>query len=272
MVAEKPKLLFQASVQRQPYFRRFRWWAVSAVAAVGATIALDLAGRRLTSVSQNVLLTGQVVALALVVLAAYRALTNLLRGLRRKDETVLLFDKGFVWTRGKDEYKYGWGQVVSFREGVRSLYVAGRPILQVGAQVLKMRDGRVFRFTGIQGDTRRFARIVRPIVAEIAGGNMARALRDHKMIRIHPDLTVLPVGVKAGKQQIRWEDLDIVVKNGKLLIKRKTKKGDFKTARSFDTHQIDNLGGFMEVAVVTIRNHQPERFNIKVQGAPRRAR
>jgi hypothetical protein len=271
MAVQKPKLLFQAVVERRPFFRRFAWWMLGAVAAAGAGIALTIAAQRKLA-NANVLQVGQLVAIALVALAVIRALVNLVKGLRRRNETVRVFDRGFAWKRGTEEHKYSWEQVATFREGVRDLYLRGRPIYQRGAHVLKMRDGRVFKITGVHGDTRRFARIVRPLLADITGTKMGRALRDARSIRVHPTLTMLPNGVKVGKQSIPWEELDVAVKGQKLVIRRKNARGQFKTAKTYDTHQIDNLGGFMEVATMTIRNHQPERFNIKTQGPARYGR
>jgi hypothetical protein len=76
-------------------------------------------------------------------------------------------------------------------------------------------------------------------------------------------LSLWPRGIKVGKQQITWEQVDVTLKRSRLTIARLNKKGKFKRVKSFDTHTLDNVGGFMEVAIATIRNHQPERFDIK---------
>lgn len=270
MVLKKPRLMYETVVVRKPFFRRFIWWLLGAVAALGAGIALSVAGERHVA-DPGLLAVGQMVALILAALAAFRSVLNFIHWLRRRDEQVRVFDRGFFWRRGKDEYKYSWTQVSTFREGARAVSIAGRPILQTGGHILKMRDGKVFIFTGIQGDTRMFARVVRPPLADIMGTNMARALRDGKSVRLHPALLMRQEGVNIGKKNIPWQDLDVAVKNSKLVIRKKDAKGKFQTARTYDTHSIDNLGGFLEVAHMTIRNHQPERFNIKIQGPQRHA-
>jgi hypothetical protein len=152
---------------------------------------------------------------------------------------------------------------VRFREGVHDVYLFGRPLIQRGAIVLTMRDGEVFKVTGAHGDTRRFVRAFRPIIADVTGTRIGQSLRSNKPVRIHKDLSIWPRGIKIGKQQIAWEQVDVTLKRSRLTIARLNKKGKFKKVKGFDTHTLDNVGGFMEVATATIRNHQPERFNIK---------
>jgi hypothetical protein len=75
-----------------------------------------------------------------------------------------------------------------------------------------------------------------------------------------------PAGVVAGKEKIKWSQLDIAVKGGRLTVKKLAKDGKFRTVKAYPLRQLDNVGGFLELANVTIRNHQPQRFNIKTQG------
>jgi hypothetical protein len=271
MVLEKPRLLFQATVDRRRYSKRFFWSLLGAVAAAGAGVALTYAYDRGALDNRTILLVGQIVAGVVTVLSLLRAVVALLLWIRRRNETVKFYDKGFVWQRGKDEYKYSWNQIAAFREGVHDIVIRGKPMWQRGAHTLTMRDGKVFRVTSAHGNTRQFAKAVRRYIADVTGTRMGQALRNMKTITIHPQLTVTPVGINMGKKnKISWEELDIAVKGGKLRLYRLNPKGKFKQVKSYDTHQVDNLGGFVEIATSTIKNHQPERFNIRTQGPARR--
>lgn len=269
MALDKPRLLFHAKVERRPFFRRFVWSLLGAAAAVGAWAALAVASDRQVLDNKQLLNIGLIIAPLVSALLLLRAFHSLFLGLRRKNEILRFFDQGFVWIRGKDEAKYSWKQLNTFREGVRQLTLFGRIWLQTGAQVLTMRDGRVFRVTGAHGDARRFAKAVRPVIADITGTRLGQALREQKSVTLHPQLTLHAQGITSGKVKIAWSALDIAVKKGKLVLYKLNANGQFKPAKSLDTHQINNLGGFIEIASSTIRNHQPERFNIKTQGPSR---
>lgn len=268
MVPGKLRLLFQATIERKRYFRRFAWWLLGAVAAGGAAVALNVAAGRGVADPQ-LLRIGQWVAVIVVVLAVLRALLNLLAGVRRRNETLRFFDRGFTWQRGKQEHKYSWGQLVAFREGVRDLSIAGRPLLQRGAHEFRMHDGKVFRVSGVHGDMRQFARAVRPYIADVTGTRMGQALRNRKAVRLYEDLVVSAAGLSAGQHKIPWSELDVSVKHGRLILSRKNPAGKFRPVKTYPVYRVDNLGGFMDVATSTIKNHQPERFNIKTQGPPR---
>jgi hypothetical protein len=261
-VPRKPKLLLQYSVQRRPFFRRAAWSLLAAVTMVGAAGALELAVERGT-IDATLHTIGTILTLAAAALFGLRALVNFITGLRRRTETIRIFDQGFTWTRGDENLKYGWGYLKTYREGGRGLYLGKRPLLQWGAQRLTMRDGRVFRITGAYGDLRRYAAAIRPYAARVTGTQMGRILREEHPVKLHRQLTVWPGGVEAGKKEIPWSEVEAKLRGSQLSILQRAKSGKFKTVRRYDTHTVDNVGGFMEVAEATIRNHQRERFEKK---------
>lgn len=268
MALEKPRLIYQFQVDRRQHLRRFFWNLLAVVAAFGAWVALDTAAGR--GIGDPLLLrVGRVIALGVAALFTVRGLFSLIRALRRRNESARFYTQGFTWQRGKQNHKYSWSQVKTYREGVRQLRIGRLVLGQIGAQTLTMRDGNEFKFTSVHGNARRFADAVRPYIADVQGERMGQALREQKSIRLHPKLAVAAAGVQAGQQKIRWSDLDVVLTRSRLVIKRKNAKGAFKTALSLPVHQVNNVGGFMEVASSTIKNHQPERFNIKTQGPGR---
>lgn len=266
MAQEKPKLFYQVTIERRPFFRRFMWWLMGGVTAIAALGALALAADRQV-VDANILTVGQIVAVIVTVLAFLRALLNLRAGLRRRNETLRIFDQGFTWKQGDKEYRYKWQQVATYREAISERKILGRKFQQ-GALELKMINRREFKITPIHGDTRRIARFIRPIIAEITGTAMGRALRNDKSVRLHNELSLWSGGVKAGKYEIPWSELDIGIRNRMLIIRRKGEDDHFKPVKRYAVGEINNLGGFMEIVTTTIPNYQPDRFNIKTQGIP----
>lgn len=270
MYAEKPRLIFKADVERRRYFRRFMWMLLALVTTIGAVITLEyLRGiPELDDASAFVftaLDVGQWVGLALGLLLLFHMLRHFIRWLTTRTESLRFFDRGFVWKQTKAQHKYGWMQLRSFRRGGRTLKLFGRPVLQTGAHTLTMRDGKVFKVRPRHGNLDRFAVAVAPYVAEATGTAMGRALRKDKSVRIHPQVVVKSNGVVIGKQRIPWSRLDVQMRNGKLALRRVDDQGKFKTVKTLDIRKIDNLDGFLDVADSTIRNHQPERFNIHTQ-------
>jgi len=270
MYAEKPRLIFKADIERKRYFRRFMWMLLALVAAVGAVITIEYmrgtpeladAG----TFVHTALDVGIWVGLALALLLLIHMLRHFITWLRVRSESLRFFDKGFVWTRQKQQHKYSWMQLRSFRRGARTLKLFGRPILTTGAQTLTMRDGQVFRVRGRHGNVDRFAVAVAPYVAEATGTAMGRTLRAGKNVRIHPQVLVKPNGVVIGKKRIPWTHLDVQLRNGKLALRHVDNSGKFKTVKALSTRSIINLDGFMDVAESTIRNYQPERFDIHTQ-------
>jgi hypothetical protein len=258
-VPRKPKLVFQATIRRKRFFRRFAWSILAAVAALAAVLALDFsAGRGL--IDRRLALAGSVIGVVLVLLFGVRAALNLWRWLKRRDEDLRFFDKGFVWIKGKDQYKYSWSQLDLYREGASGIYFGKRPFIQWGAHSLTMLDGRNFKVTGAYGNLRAFTDATRRYAARITGTRMAQTLREELPVKLHPKLTLWPGGIEAGKVEIPWSEVEVRVRNGRVIILKKTKSGKFHTIRRYNMKQVDNVGGLMDVATSTIRNYQRERF------------
>lgn len=258
-VLQPPRLVFQATVERRRYWRRARFALIVLAAVMLGMVALRLA-RDATAADLALLDLGFLAAVIAAALLSLRVIVNLLRWRSRRDEKLAVFDQGFVWTRDGKQHKYAWGKLAVLREGAGGLYLGRRPLVQWGAHTLTMTDGQVFRVTPVHGDLRRFARIVRPLAAEVTGTRMGRILRQEKPVRLHPKLTVWPGGVEAGKREIPWSELDVGVKRGRLVIRARDAKGRFIPVLRCRVSRVDNVGGFLDLARATIRNHQPERF------------
>lgn len=254
---QKPRLIFQAAVVRRAYWRRARF-ALLALAAVMLGMAALRLARDAAAADLALLDLGFVAALAAAALLGLRAALNLARWWRRRDETLAFYDQGFVWARAGQPHKYGWSKLAVLREGAGGLYAGSRPLVQWGAHTLTMTDGQVFRVTPVHGNLRQFVRAVRPLAAEVTGARMGRTLRQERPVRLHPQLTVWPGGVEAGKREIRWDELAVGVQRGRLVIQAKDSKGRFTTARRYRVSRVDNVGGFLDLARTTIRNHRPQ--------------
>lgn len=248
------KLLYEVTIDRRAYRRRFVRLLIILLATALAWVALGLAAEQ-GGVDETALAVGQLAAAAILLLAGIRALVNLERWLTRPSETIRFFNKGFLWERGGEKAQYGWGKLNTFREGGRGLYIGKRPLLQWGAHTLLMNDKRLFKILPRHGDLRQIARVIRPYAAEVTGANMGRRLRQEKPVRIHPRLVVWPGGLQVGKKEYPWGVLHVAVNGGRLVI-RAREKGKIRTVRRFGTHTVDNLGGFMELATATIRTHR----------------
>ncbi|PJF41325.1 MAG: hypothetical protein D6737_07230 [Chloroflexi bacterium] len=263
MIPTKPRLVFQAKIERGPYMRQFRRALIPAIVSLIALAALAEASNR-ELVDGVILGIGAFVAIALGIASTYRALAGLIRGLRARDEELRFYDKGFVWVRDGQEHRYSWADLTAFRETVRSAYIGRWPLFQRGAYILTMRNGQVFRVTGKYGDLRKFIGPVRRFAAEVTGTRIGRRLRNDKPIRIHKNLVVWPGGVEVKNKKkksvdIPWSHLNIKMRGRNLLIQAWT-SGKFKTIATYPIHEVDNLGGFLEVATATMRNHQRQRF------------
>lgn len=264
---DKPKLLYRANVRRAPYFRRFMWNVLAMVTAFAAWGALIVAEER-DSLDFDLLSVGQVVALVVSALMLLRSVRHLIRWLRTKNESIALFDRGFVWKRGKKQHKYSWPQVKAFRENAKSTRILGRAIFKRGANTLITQDGKTFDFTHKHGDPAQFARVIRPHLAEVMGSSLAQALRAGRTIKLHPQLAMNSKGMIAGEHKIRWSQVDISMQQDRLIILRLNNNGQFKPVMNYRIGEIDNLVGFLDMAESLMQNHQPERFNIKVQVPP----
>jgi hypothetical protein len=184
-----------------------------------------------------------------------RVIFNFFRWRRRPTETIKFFNKGFSWTRKGQDYRYSWGKVQNFREGGHTSYLFGRPFLQWGRHTLTMSDNQVFYLAPRHGDLQKIARAIRPVIAEVTGIRIGRRLREEKPVKVHRRLTVWPGGLQIGKEELPWNVLNVSVKNQKLIIKAKD-RGKARTVGRFSIHSVDNLGGFMDIATSTIRNHR----------------
>lgn len=250
----KTKLLYEVTIERRGYRRRFVRLLIILLATGLAWVALGLADEQ-DLIDERVLWVGQLAAAVIILLVSIRMLINLIWMLARPTERLRIFNKGFTLERGTQKAQYGWGALDTFRESGRGIYLGNRPLIQWGAYTLLMNDKRLIKLRPRYGDFRQIARVIRPYAAEVTGTNMARSLRQEKPVRIHPKLIVWPGGLQVGKEEFPWGTLHVAVTDGRLVIRAK-QKGKIRTVRRFDTHNVDNLGGFMELATTTIRNHR----------------
>lgn len=255
---QKPRLVFQAQIERRVHWRRARFALLALAAVALGMLALRLA-RDAVAADLALLDLGFLAAVIAAGLLAVRAGVNLLRWRRRRDETLAFYDQGFVWKRDGTQHKYAWNKLAVLREGAGGLYLRGRPLLQWGAHTLTMTDGAVFRVTPAHGNVRAFARAVRPFAAEVTGTRMGRILRRERPVRLHPKLVVWPGGVEAGRREIPWADLDVNVRHGRLIIRARNARGRFVTVMRYRISRVDNVGGFVDLARATIRNHRPQQ-------------
>lgn len=243
-------------MERRPYLRRFLFLIIVFLAAVLGWVALQQAKLRPgLQVDARVLEFGSLAAAAIILLAGIRAVINLVRWRRRPNEHLRFFDQGFSWTRGGEKYQYRWEKLQTFREGVRGIYLGKRPLVQWGSLTLVMSDKRVLKLLPRHGDLRVFARAIRPYAAEVTGIHMGRRLREEKPVRVHPRLVVWPGGLQVGKEEFPWKALNVFVKGEKLVVQTNL-NGKVRVVRRIPTYQVDNLGGFMELATSTIKNHR----------------
>ncbi len=266
-----PQLRFEFSVSRRKYVKRVVWLIASVLVTALAWLALEFVRDSEEVVDGRLLNVGQWVALALVVVQLIRLFIGLRRTLVTPNESGRVYDRGFVWVRGivgkkgATEHKYGWNHVKSFKAGAKSTQIAGRSLVTRGTHVLETRDGEIFKFTGRHGDVNKFAAAISPYLAEVTGTRIGQALRNGKAVRLHPELVLQQKGVIAGKHKIRWSQVDIKTQGGRILI-RQLQDGNFKTVKTFGIHEVENVPGFLDIADSTIRNHQPQRFNIRTHG------
>ena len=97
MVPTRPRLVYQATIRRKPYFRRFAWSVLAAVAGVGALVALEeAAGRDDLTDHLTILRIGGIVALVIVAYFGLRALRTQRLGLHAA-RNVLHFGGQYAW-------------------------------------------------------------------------------------------------------------------------------------------------------------------------------
>lgn len=266
---QAPELVFRGGVQRETYVKRWRWALVAMIAGGGIWYILTLPlvsdaiknTAYLPITAQAVILNmGQVIGALVVLFAGGRFAINLVYASRRKTQRMKFYDRGFVWERDGETHKYSWNAVKTVREFPGELKIAGRVVRHTGGVTLKMRDGTVFTFTPIHGNVRDLIRRVSPYYAEEIGIRMGQAIRMGKTIQIHPQIAFAEQGLRIGDKTLSWArvNLDMTDDERDLLINRFDKQGNIKPVVSIPTAEIDNLGGFLEIATTTIENHQRE--------------
>lgn len=244
----KTKLLIEATRSRVPYFRRAWLSLLGCIAAILAIWGLHEAA------NLDKLPAGLWAPLTVVValggtLFLIRALVNIVRWFRTPNESLKLYNQGIVRTVGKNTVKFGWNALHTYREGSRVLR-------------LTMKDGQVIRIDQRYGDLERWAKYLRRIAANITGKHIAQAIREERPVRLHPKLTVWPGGIEIDSKAIPWSQVDVRLAGGKLTVYRRAKSGNFQKVKQFNVHTVDNVGGLLEVAHSTMKNHQRERFGV----------
>jgi hypothetical protein len=190
MPPDSPRLVFAADIRRGFAFNRFLRSVVLVLTAAGAYIALGEAEARGLG-SPLALDIGKLASVVLGGLMSVRGLYQLVRSILYPGEAVRFYDKGFVWRKGGKQHKYGWHELLTFREGANGLYLFGRlPLVQWGAHTLTMTDGVKLKYTGRFGDVRPFPKAVRRYAAYVTGVQMGRALRADIPVNLHRRLTI----------------------------------------------------------------------------------
>jgi hypothetical protein len=267
-VAEKPHLIYQFTVRRRLHLRRFFWNLLVIVGALGAWAAFTYLEEYRRGVVPPLLINvGQGLALGVAAIFFVRAIFALIRAIRSRPQSGQFYDRGFRWQRGTETQQYAWSSVRNFREGYRQLKIGQLVLGGWGGDTLEMKDGKTYTFTAMHGNPAVFVRKVRPYISDAVGQRMAQVLREGKTIRLHPQLIVAQSGIQARDEKIRWSQVDLKIRGSRLLVKRAEQgnktDSEFKTVATFPTREINNLGPFLELASTTIKNHQPDRFNIK---------
>jgi len=260
MAVEPPRLLFESQTRRRPHIRRALWSLLAALSGLTLVFAFEYVSRPL-ALPDTLSAVGKLFALAVFAVFGVRAVFALGRARRTTTESFKFFDKGFVWKRGQQApQKYSYHQLVSWREA----YTVNR-WGQRGAMVFKTKDGQTYRITPAHGRLNTYADMLRPILSELFGTRMARALRDGQTVRVHPKLFLAEQGIKADGQAVRWRDADVSVRQDKLVISKRNKNGRFTPIATLRLKDVENIGGFLDAAMGAIQSHQPERFGIEMQ-------
>ncbi|MFN8531708.1 MAG: hypothetical protein U0670_24140 [Anaerolineae bacterium] len=265
---EKNRLVFQYASKRGRYIRAFLRQLLAFAAAVGAYFAIGIAAQR-AEIDPRVVDVGKLVAVILGGLLVIRGAWFLFLAFTRPTEDMRFYTRGFIWQRGKETYKYPYPEVVRYRESGRGLYVGMRPIVQWGAHVIEMRDGKVFRVKPYHGSLRRFADRVRAPIAHVTAVQIGQKLREGRSVQLHRKLIVYPTGIEIGRREIGWGEMGVAIKGNRLIIRRADRKRNkMVRVKSFWIPAVDNVGGFNDLAQGTIRNHR-ERRAAPAAAAPR---
>ena len=245
---QPPKLLMEVTLTRRPFFRRAWLSVIGLITTLMGIWLLNEADTQGKLPDGSWLpLTIAVAVLGLVFLI--RALVNFVHWMRTKNETLKLFNQGVVRTVGKNTTKYGWGSLHTYREGSRALR-------------LTMQDGRVLNIDRRYGDLSPWAAYIRQYAARVTGVYIARAIREERPVVLHPKLTIWPGGVEVDKKEIPWSKVDVRLMGKQLVVFQRAESGNFQKVKAYNMHTVDNVGGFLEVAHSTMKNHQRERFGV----------
>jgi len=267
------QVIYAFEWQRRRALRRAWVTVIIAGLLLGLFIALGL-WHDLDADQQPLLRLSRAVAIIVGAMFAVRAVFNLGRAMFRRTQIAQFSREGFAWQVDKDIHRYHWQHLRAYRKGARTWRILGFPVRRFGQHRLKMDDGRVFVLHHGITSPEKFARALDPVIDPVMGEKIATTLRDGGTFRLHKQLVVTKHGLvvlKGGKKiGIKWSAVDIRQTGGQLVVYATDKKGRFKVVKRFSTADIDNLGGFSELVEATLSNHQPERFNIKTVGKPRR--
>lgn len=255
---EKPKVLFKAKVDRSEYTKRFRWALIGVLATAGVWVILllpDVQAQIMTVawIPENlrgmVMDVGQIVSGGLLFAMAIRLVINVVLMNRRKTEQLIFYDRGFKWKRGDSEsHSYGWNALKSVRENPRAFSLRKRKLLQWGDVTFNMRDGEVFKLTTVHGDLDKFIKRVSPYYSDVIGVRMGQRVRLNKSFKVHPSIGVTSAGLLLdGKRQVEWKRLKVKRNEKELIIAMIDDDGIIQTVKKVPTHEVDNLGGFIEL-------------------------
>ncbi|MBA3874165.1 MAG: hypothetical protein ABI970_20445 [Chloroflexota bacterium] len=245
---QTPKLLMEASISRRPFFRR-TWLSIIGLIVTLVGIWLLDQAENLGKLPYGLWLPLTLAVGLLGLIFLIRAILYFVRWLRTKNETLKLYNQGIVLTRGKDTVKYGWASLHTYREGSRALR-------------LTMQNGKVVNIDRRYGDLAPWAGYIRQYAARVTGVYIARAIREERPVVLHPKLTIWPGGVEVDKKEIPWSNVDVRLMGKQLVVFQRAKSGNFQKVKAYNVHTVDNVGGFLEVAHSTMKNHQRERFGV----------
>ena len=245
---QPPRLLMEATISRRPYFRKTWLSILGLITALMGLWTLNEANN-LGKLPNNSWLPLTIAVGILGLLFLIRAILNFNRWLHTTNETLKMFNQGIVRTRGKDTLKFGWGSIHTYREGSRALR-------------LTLQNGHVVNIDSRYGDLPRWASYIRQYAARVTGVYIARAIREERPVVLHPKLTVWPGGIEVDKKEIPWSNVDVRLKGKQLVVYQRAKTGGFQKVKAYNIHTVDNVGGFLEVAHSTMKNHQRDRFGV----------
>ncbi len=245
---QPPRLLMEATISRRPYFRKAWLSIVGLITALMGVWILNEANN-LGKLPNDSWLPLTIAVALLGLLFLIRAIINFVRWLRTKNETLKLYNQGIVLTRGNDTMKYGWGSLHTYREGSRALR-------------LTMQNGQVINIDNRYGDLPRWAERIRQYAARVTGVYIARAIREERPVVLHPKLTIWPGGIEVDKKEIPWSKVDVRLMGKQLVVFQRAQSGNFQKVKTYNMHTVDNVGGFLEVAHSTMKNHQRDRFGV----------